>query len=786
MRPFLLFALAGLTACAAGPDALPDDAAAAETASAPDAALEPTLPSIPASALPGALPPGAPAFPEPLTARLAQAWTDRQPDYRPRTEHLRQDGSPRFTNRLYLETSPYLLQHAHNPVNWFPWGDEAFALAKELGRPVLLSVGYSTCHWCHVMEEESFEDAEIAAFINANYVAIKVDREERPDVDAVYMTAVQAMTGGGGWPMTVWLTPAREPFFGGTYFPARDGERGARMGFLTLLHRLHDVHSNQPDLVAQNSAQLVDHIRESMQPPEGGAQPGVAALKRAAVDALQGFDAAWGGREGRPKFPSSFPIRALLRHARRSGEVRAKDAVDFTLRKMAAGGMYDQVGGGFHRYSVDSEWLVPHFEKMLYDNAQLVVAYLEGFQATGDPEHARVAREVLAYVARDMTAPGGAFYSATDADSTNPEGEREEGWFFTWTPAELRDVLGSEVAARLGTLWGVTPPGNFEGRTILHRPRPLADVVAELGVPQAQLEAEIAAAREALYQARGERPKPLRDDKVLAAWNGQMISAFALGGLVLGEPHWIERAGRAADFVLANLRQEGRLHRAWKDGRLGAHGFLDDHAFLCAGLLDLFEVTGELRWLDEALALDAELEKRFEDAAGGWFVTANDAEGLLVREKPTRDGAQPSGTSVHTLNLLRLGELTSDDRYRQRADAALRSLGAILERFPLALSELLLALDFTTDRALEIVIVTPEGADAGPLLQVLRGLFVPNRVLVQARPGDAELAARVPLVAGKVAQGGQPTAYVCENGACKWPTTDPATLREQLSELGPY
>ena len=408
--------------------------------------------------------PGAAPFDPTLTAILQTAWDARDPDYRPRTRHLRDDGTPKYTNRLYLEASPYLQQHAHNPLNWYPWGDEAFETARRLNRPVLLSIGYSTCHWCHVMEEESFEDEEITQYLNEHYVAIKVDREERPDVDAIYMSAVQLMTGRGGWPMTVWLTPDREPFSGATYVPARDGDRGVRLGFFTMLQRLKSAYDDQPDQVVAASGEITKMIAARLAPTPGGtALPDGATLDAVASYYDEQFDDEFGGLRGTQKFPSGLSIRLMLRQHRRTDDPRALDMATRTLERMASGGMYDHVGGGFHRYSTDPRWLVPHFEKMLYDNALLVPAYLEAFQATGREEFATIAREILRYVERDMTSPDGGFYSATDADSPAPSGHREEGWFFTWTPDELASVLDGPSLALVTAFYGVTPDGNFDG-----------------------------------------------------------------------------------------------------------------------------------------------------------------------------------------------------------------------------------------------------------------------------------------------------------------------------------
>jgi uncharacterized protein YyaL (SSP411 family) len=716
--------------------------------------------------------PGAPPRPADLDQRLAEAVRGRGPGYRPRTHHLR-DGRPRFTNRLALERSPYLLQHAHNPVDWWPWGEAAFAEARRLGRPVFLSVGYSTCHWCHVMERESFEDEAIARLLNERYVAVKVDREERPDVDQVYMTAVQLLTGGGGWPMSVWLTPGKEPFFGGTYFPPRD--RGGQRGLPAILEEVAAVWDGDAARVRQATDAITAAVRTAL--AAGGEPaaelPGPAAIERAVEAAAARFDPAHGGVRGAPKFPSSLPLRLLLRHHRRARDPRSLEMAVTTLERMAAGGIHDQVGGGFHRYSTDERWLVPHFEKMLYDNALLAVAYAEAWQVTGRPDFARVVRTTLDYVLRELTAPEGGFYSATDADS-----EGVEGRFFVWTEAELRQVLGAD-ADRFVQHYGVTPEGNWEGANVLHVPRP----------DEAAWEA-LAPARAALLARRARRPAPARDEKVLAAWNGLMISAMAFGGRVLGEPRWVEAAARAAGFVLGHLVKDGRLQRTWLGGAAGTPAFLDDHAFLAQGLLDLFEATFEPRWLAEAARLAEELEGRFADAeGGGWFVTAADHERLLVREKPTHDGAEPSGASVAVQVMLRLGAFTADERWRERAGRALRHYAPALEASPLALGELLVGLDLATDAVQEVVLLWPEGAPPPePFLSVLRQTFLPSRALLGAAEGPAlqALGAVSAVAAGKVAAGGRPTAYVCEHGACRLPAIDPEKLRAQLAPVRPY
>jgi uncharacterized protein YyaL (SSP411 family) len=720
-----------------------------------------------------------------LEARLRAALAAKGPAYRPRTHHLDPDGSPKYTNRLILEASPYLLQHAHNPVNWYPWGDEAFARARREGKPIFLSVGYSTCHWCHVMEAESFEDEEIARYLNEHYVAIKVDREERPDIDAVYMSAVQTLTGGGGWPMSVWLTADRRPFFGGTYFPPRDGERGARRGFLTLLTELATAYRADASRLGAEAGKLAAAVRQDLGGPSsssmtsagGGPAPDGAIIPVVVEQLKRGFDDANGGLRGAPKFPSSLPVRLLLRYARRTGDTEALRMATLTLDKMAAGGINDQLGGGFHRYSTDARWLVPHFEKMLYDNALLAVAYLEAHQTTGRADFARVARETLDYALAEMAAPSGAFYSATDADSDGVEGK-----FFVWSEPEIRAELGpGAVSERFIRYYGVTAAGNFEGRNILFVPN-----------PDEKERAALAAARATLYAARARRIPPARDDKILAAWNGLMISALAQGGRLLGEPRYTAAAARAADFVVATMRRGGTLVRSYDGGRLGPPGFLEDHAFLAAGLFDLYEASFDLRWLRAALSLCAETERRFADpAAGAWFATSAEHETLLAREKPSYDGALPSGTSVAILNALRAASFTGDDHWRAIADRAFGALAEPLARRPLGLSEALLALDFRTDAAREVAVIWPSAsspAAAAPLLDAVRRAFLPNKVLAGSAEGEGldALAAVAPFVAEKRALRGRPTAYVCERGRCELPTSDPIVLARQLARARGY
>jgi uncharacterized protein YyaL (SSP411 family) len=697
--------------------------------------------------------PGAQLFSPELAARLAEAAGARKEF---RTHHLREGGTPRWTNRLALETSPYLLQHAHNPVDWHAWGPEAFEKARALDRPVFLSVGYSTCHWCHVMEEESFEAPDIAQILNEHFVAVKVDREERPDVDAIYMQAVQMLTRQGGWPMSVFLTPEGKPFFGGTYFPARDGERGARIGFRSILLELARVYREERSRAVESAEQIATAVQQSLAADSPTGLPGLQVLHGAMSYYAEVFDAREGGTRRAPKFPSSMNVRFLLRYWKRTGDEEALRMAALTLEKMALGGIYDQVGGGFHRYSTDAQWLVPHFEKMLYDNALLVLAYVEGWQAARSDFFRRIASETLDYVAREMSDPSGAFWSATDADS-----EGEEGTFFVWTTAQLREVLGDD-AARAAQLFRATEEGNFEGKNVL----------SLAGVPDADELAFLEKIRPRLYAARAKRPPPLTDTKILTSWNGLMISAFARAGLAFARQDYVDRAARAADALLRAHFVDGVLRRT------GRHpGLLEDHAFLAAGLVDLFQATGEARWLTTARELHGALARRFAHPEGGFFRTPADHEALLAREKPAYDGAEPTGSSIAALTLLRLEAITSAAAYREEAEKLLRSFGSLLAGAPAALGEMLLAVDFLLDEAREIVLVRPKNLSDAPLLDLVRGRFAPSQVLVRHEEG-AEPA--TPLARDRPAQSGKTTAYVCVRGACKLPVTDPAELEKLL------
>jgi uncharacterized protein YyaL (SSP411 family) len=738
-------------------------------------------------ASPGSIPqalPGAAPLPAPLRRRLEAALAAHGPDYEPRTRQRAPDGSPLYTNRLLLESSPYLQQHAHNPVNWYPWGDEAFAEAKRSNRPVLVSIGYSTCHWCHVMEEESFDEPSVAAYLNEHFVAVKVDREVRPDVDSIYMTVAHALNGSGGWPLNVWMTPDRQPFFAGTYFPPHD--RGGRPGFTSVLHSLKEIYEREPERVAQTAQLLSQRVRTELRGPVATSTrlPQADVLERAARLYAERVDRVWGGIGRRQKFPSRLPIRFLLRYHQRTGDPEALEIAVLTLEKMASGGIHDQIGGGFHRYTTDPRWLVPHFEKMLYDNALLAMAYLEAWQVTERADFARVARATLDYMVREMTSPDGGFASATDADSPNEEGELEEGSFFTWTPGEMREALPPDQAAMAILYYGVEAEGPVEGRSVLHTWHTHKQVADELGLEPKAVEEGLAVARRRLYSVRSTRAPPHRDGKVLVAWNGLAISALARGGFAMNEPSWIDAASRAAELLLEHVEEGDGLYRVLQGGEASGPAFLEDYAFLVAGLLDLYEARPDPRWLRRAIGLQRRLEASYADAeGGGYFRTASTAERLLAREKPAVDSALPSGNSVSAQNLLRLFDLTGDETYLERGGMLFSGFADSLDRDPTRHAELLLAVDHQLEVTKEIVVVAPgSGGALGAMLAPLRRTHVPHRALVVVREG-ADLSAHaelVPWIRGKVARQGRVTAYVCENRACELPTTDPEVFAGQI------
>ena len=679
-------------------------------------------------------------------------------------------------NRLAQETSPYLLQHKDNPVDWYPWGEEALKRAKEEDKPVLLSVGYSACHWCHVMERESFEDEATAEIMNKHFVNIKVDREERPDIDSIYMSATQAMTRHGGWPMTVFMTPDGAPFYAGTYFPPAPS-RGMP-SFKQILLSMADAYENRRAEVDESAGNVRDFLQESATARVPAGEVSEDLLSNAASSLLGELDGRFGGFGGAPKFPQVMNLEVLLRHYGRTGEIAALAGVEHTCRQMANGGIYDQLGGGFARYSVDEYWLVPHFEKMLYDNALLARLYLEVYQATGDPFYKRIAEETLDYVARDMTSPEGGFYSAEDADS-----EGEEGKFYVWTPEEIRSALDPEEAELAMRYWDVTERGNFEGKNILHVPRPPEVVAREFDISEEELRGRMERIREKLYAVREERIRPGRDDKVLSAWNGLMLRAFALAARVLDDRDDYRRiAEKNASFLLEELKADGRLRRSYKDGRARFNGYLEDYACVADGLVAVYEATFETRWLEEAATLaDAILELFWDEEEGAFYDTAADHEELVTRPRDVYDNATPTGNSVAVDVLLKLSVLLDREDYRKVAEAVLENLSGVVARVPGAFGRLLSALDFHLSSPYEVALVgDPEAQEMKALLKTVYSSYIPNKVVAGRAEDDEEAARLIPLLADRPMRDGRATAYVCVNYACQSPTTDPEELRGQL------
>jgi len=680
-----------------------------------------------------------------------------------------------MASRLANSTSPYLEQHADNPVDWYPWGDEALARARQEERPILLSIGYSACHWCHVMERESFEDPEIAGLMNRHFVNVKVDREERPDLDEVYMAATQALNGGqGGWPMTVFLTPEQEPFFAGTYFPPDDAV--GRPGFRRILSRIAELWSGERGRVEQQAGALVAHLRQDAALLMPGDVPPHAlggAFERLARD----FDTEHGGFGPAPKFPPTGAVDVLLRHHQRSGDDLALRMVVETLEAMAHGGIYDQLGGGFARYSTDERWLVPHFEKMLYDNALLVRSYLDAGQVTSRPGMLQVAAEVLDWVASDMTGPEGGFLSSLDADS-----EGEEGRFYVWTPEEVEAVVGAEDAELVCRWFGIQPGGNWEGRSIPNRPLPLKRVAGLLRLDAEDAERRVESARAALLEARAKRVPPGLDDKVITAWKGLMISAFAEGARVLRDRRYLYVAQRAADFVLERLRRaDGGLLRAWREGRASACGVLEDHAYLASGLIDLYEAGGEAWHLREALGLAERMLTDFWDPeSGAFYTTGTSHERLLVRRMDGMDGALPSPNALAAAVLLRLGHHFDRPDLMEAAQRAVSAYGNAITRYPKAFCRALGLVDFLREGPVELVFVGGEGdPGAAALRDAVADRYLPNRVIAHRAAGDDDDG--LPLLKDRPPVDGKSTLYICRGGTCLPPITDPGLVAEALA-----
>lgn len=700
---------------------------------------------------------------------------------------------PKHTNRLINETSPYLLQHAHNPVDWYPWGEEALARAKAENKPILLSVGYSACHWCHVMERESFENEAIAALMNQHFVSIKVDREERPDIDSIYMDAVVALTGQGGWPMTVFLTPEGVPFYGGTYFPPV--RRYAQLpSFPELLEALADAYHNRPDEIEHNATQMKTYLQEQsgsqiessgelLDPTMLDRAWYVEGVNREGKPVRTGlsllFDRQEGGIGRAPKFPQPMTLDFVLRTYHRTKDPTALELLNLTLTKMAQGGMYDQLGGGFHRYSTDALWLAPHFEKMLYDNSQLSLLYLHAYQATGNEFYKKIAIETLDYVAREMTGPDGGFYSTQDADS-----EGEEGKFFVWSAAEISQALGPEDASIFSRYYDVTAKGNWEGHNILHVTGSVAEIAAELNITVESLNQVLERSQAKLFALRETRVHPGRDDKILTSWNGLMLKSFALASRILDREDYKALALANANFILTTMRTpEGRLYRTYKDGKAHLNAFLEDYSYYADGLLALYEATFDLKWLEEAKTLAGIMHNNFWDQPDGTFYdTASDHETLVTRPRNFYDNAVPSGNAVAADVLLRLALLTgdSDNLYQNAGTAVLRKLAELAALNPSSFGRLLSVLDFYLGSPLEIAFIGNEREeDTQRLLRLVYDHYLPNRVVMLL--SDGANGEDWPLLDSRFKIDGRPTAYVCQNYACQQPVTDPAELAQQLN-----
>ena len=705
--------------------------------------------------------------------------------------------SEHASNRLIHEKSPYLLQHAHNPVDWYPWGPEAFQKAQTEAKPIFLSIGYSTCHWCHVMERESFENSSVAEILNQYYVSIKVDREERPDVDRVYMTFVQSTTGSGGWPMSVFLTPELKPFLGGTYYPPDD--RYGRPGFGTLLTRIAEVWEKSPEKILDQGAQFTEAIEAHLREAQTSESSPLTLnwLENGYRQLASGFDPEEGGFSAAPKFPRPAIFNFLLRYWRRTRKTNPFDMVEFTLRKMAHGGIYDHLGGGFHRYSVDERWHVPHFEKMLYDQAQLAVAFSEIVQATSDPDLERTLRETLDYVLRDLTSPEGGFYSAEDADSLPQLGaaEKREGAFYVWTREEIDRVLTSDESLVFRRMYGIERAGNVSAASDPHRELTGQNVlflqndrelVAKLtGRSEEEVSQLVSTARQKLKIVRDLRPRPHLDDKIVTAWNGLMISGFAKGFQVLGDPRYLVGAQRACDFLQTKL-YSSKLLRSYRGAAGATNGFAEDYAFVIQGLLDLYEADFNVRWLRWAGALQVQMNALFADPKGGYFSTEEGAGDILFRMKEDHDGAEPSANSVAAMNLARLSRVFDRKEFQHAAASVLGAFHAALERMPAALPQMLAALDATVTEPVQIVLAGQRDLPAtAELLRVIRQRYLPNKVVLLADGAEGQnwLAQQIEALRLMTPVEGGPAAYVCQNFACELPVTKPEQLAELLERL---
>ncbi|HEX6963093.1 MAG TPA: thioredoxin domain-containing protein [Lacipirellula sp.] len=682
-------------------------------------------------------------------------------------------------NHLANESSPYLLQHKDNPVDWHPWGPEALERSKREQKPIFLSIGYSACHWCHVMEHESFENERIAAIVNERFIPVKVDREERPDLDQIYMNATQMMTGHGGWPMSVFLTPELKPFYAGTYFPPT--ERGGMPGFDQVLAAVSDAWQKRREQVQEMAGQLSEELNRAGQAGGGHGELSTDLVENAVNQLVRAFDAQWGGFGRAPKFPHAMDLQLLLRFWNRTGHPHSLEMVRVTLDRMAAGGIYDHLGGGFARYSVDARWLVPHFEKMLYDNALLSAAYIEAYQATGEEGYARVARETIDYILRDMTDAAGGFYSTEDADS-----EGEEGKFYVWTPDEIEQILGEEAGVAFGRVYDVTDAGNFEGRNILNLPKTHAQWSKILGRDEEELSAELASSRQKLFEVRKQRVHPGKDDKIIVAWNGLMIDSLARAAAALDEPRYAAAATKAASFIRENLlRPDSRLLHTWRHGKAKLDAYLDDYAALANGLISLYEATFDGDQLVEAARLlDVVLEHFADRDAGGFYYTADDHEQLIARNKDVTDASVPSASGLAATALVRLGKLTGKRTYWEAGEATLRNAAGMMQQAPTAMGQMLLALDFYIGPTYEMVLAGDSGNEhTQSALRDVQQRFIPNKIIAAALGKSNEAPPMLSeLLSGRTA-GIEPTLYVCEGFACQEPAVGADAIRTKLDQL---
>ncbi|MFC2035069.1 thioredoxin domain-containing protein [Chloroflexota bacterium] len=697
--------------------------------------------------------------------------------------------TPKY-NRLISQKSPYLLQHAENPVDWYPWSEEAFEKAEKENKPIFLSIGYSTCHWCHVMAHESFEDPEVAKLMNETFVSVKVDREERPDIDSVYMAICQMMTGSGGWPLTIIMTPYKEPFFSATYSPKET--RFGHVGMLTLIPRIKELWSTRQAEVLSSATHITTSLQNTT-PGVSGEDLNESLFHLAYKQLLERFDKHHGGFGSAPKFPTPHNLLFLLRYWKRTGDEKVLNMVEKTLQSMRCGGIYDHVGFGFHRYSTDSRWLVPHFEKMLYDQALLAIAYTEAYQATKKPEYATTAHEIFTYVLRDMTSPKGVFYSAEDADS-----EGEEGKFYLWTNNDIQKILSHERSDLAARLFNITTDGNFiyevtgrkTGCNILHLTKSIDELASDLSMSMPDLRAQIEEIRKDLFAYREKRVHPYKDDKILIDWNGLMIAALAKGAQVFDEPRYVKAAKRAADFILNNVStSEGRLLHRYRDGEAALTAHIDDYAFFIYGLLEIYEATFEMNYLETALGLNEDLIRHFWDHEnGGFYFTADDGESLLVRQKEIYDGALPSGNSVAMLNLFRLGRVTTDNDFEEKGIRIGRVFYRNVSQLPSAHTQLLTALDFSIGPSYEVVIAGDlQANDTKKMLHAIRGIFVPNKIIIlrQTDKNSPSIVDIIPFVEDYSSIDGKATAYICLNHNCQLPTSDIGSMLELLDQGQP-